>query len=89
MFVTDLLLNSDSPVPHQTQFVQPDTAFGEDAMYPYGVSSICETDPDTETGAMFILVVCFLLLASHINEGIVNKKQSSDTTTFGAGIAQV
>ena len=56
--VTDLMLNSDSPVPHQNQFIPPDEAFGETAKYPFGVSSICEVDSSTSTGAIFILVVC-------------------------------
>lgn len=60
--VVDLRLNGDQPVPHQNEFVTPTTAFGETNFYPFGVSSICEVDGDTKTGAIYILVVslpCF------------------------------
>ncbi|KAI1284025.1 hypothetical protein F5Y07DRAFT_407527 [Xylaria sp. FL0933] len=68
--VIDLNLNKDSPVPHQNEFITPDVDFGETSTYPFGVSSICEVDNTTATGAIFILV-------------------SSETTTFGSGVAKV
>lgn len=55
--VEDLYLNMDAPVAHQNEFLTPDAAFGETDLYPFGVSSICETDSTTQTGAMYILVV--------------------------------
>lgn len=58
--VEDLLLNGDTPVAHPGQFIRPDEAFGETALYPFGVSAICETDGAAKTGAIYILVVSLI-----------------------------
>ena len=57
LVVHDLNLNSDSPVPHQLQFVPFNTAWGEQQDYGFGGTSLCETDYNSATAALFYLVV--------------------------------
>ncbi|KAK3693029.1 hypothetical protein B0T22DRAFT_370499 [Podospora appendiculata] len=54
--VVDLNLNNDTPVPHQLQFIPFNPAWGETGQYGFGGTSLCETDVDTATGAVYYLV---------------------------------
>jgi len=58
--VVDLNLNNDWPVPHQQPFIPYNEAWGESSRMAFGGASLCETDPESATGAIYILVVCAL-----------------------------
>lgn len=50
MTVQDLFLNTDSPVPHQQQFVPFNASWGETNQYGFGGTSLVEVDYASATG---------------------------------------
>lgn len=55
--VIDLHLNDDRPVPHQRQLVPFNPAWGETNTTAFGGTSLCETDAQFATAALYYLVV--------------------------------
>jgi hypothetical protein len=55
--VVDLNLNDDWPIPHQQPFIPFNEDWGESSRTAFGGASLCETDAETATAAVYILVV--------------------------------
>lgn len=54
--VVDLNLNDDCPVPHQNQLIPFNEEWGETNQYGFGGTSLCETDEESATAALYYLV---------------------------------
>lgn len=66
--VHDLDLNSQTPVPHQNQFVPYNAAWGETNNWGFGGTSLCETNYTTQEGIVFYLRVG-LFVPAHFENG--------------------
>lgn len=57
LIVHDLNLNSNSPVPHQNQFIYYNSSWGETVSTGFGGTSIVGIADDSPWGGVFYLVV--------------------------------
>lgn len=91
LVVHDLHLNDDDPVPHQNQLVPFREEWGETNLVGFGGTGIVETDAETSTGALYILVVCSIFHKREANpEAITNTSPQNDAEHYkGAGIAKI
>lgn len=80
LVVQDLIMNTDSPVAHQLQFVPFNAAWNETNTYGFGGTSICEVDAVSKTGMVFYLVVRsqsfgFLSIMSHVTNWTASERK--------------